>query len=67
MCNGGDHGVCMFEGAVQMKNQPENSPVTVGDAVGRFSGNMNPDEKLKRIKKLQRTEKILHLIMWGPK
>ncbi|KAJ0578675.1 hypothetical protein HanIR_Chr05g0250581 [Helianthus annuus] len=71
MCGGGNHGRCMYEAAfnaVQMQNQLEKSPAMTGDAAGRYSGKMKPEKRdEKRIRELEKTEKILNLIWWGPK
>ncbi|KAK1407065.1 hypothetical protein QVD17_38676 [Tagetes erecta] len=71
MCGGGDHGRCMYQTAfktVNMQNEVKTSPTTVGGGGRRFSGEVKREKKdEKRIRELEKTQNVLHLILWGPK
>ncbi|KAI3504461.1 hypothetical protein L1887_25941 [Cichorium endivia] len=74
MCGGGNHSGCRYESAFhafQVQKQLDTSSATAHvkrDGVRRFSGELQPETKdQKRIRELEKAEKVLHLILWGPK
>ncbi|PWA79980.1 hypothetical protein CTI12_AA201230 [Artemisia annua] len=71
MCKGANHSECKYESAfnaVQMQKKQVKSSSAKASAIRRFSSEKNPEKKdQKRIRELEKTQNMLHLIMWGPK